>query len=137
MDTEAVFRSAAHQFAQEDDLAVHFAHGDIVIADALEGLLHLVELVIMGSEERFGMAFILMDILDNRPCDGDAVIGTGTSSEFVKEHETAFGEVIEDRRRFVHLDHEGGLTHGDIIRCADAREDLIHDTDRGALCGHE
>ena len=75
-----MLRTAAHQFAQEDDLAVHLTHGDVVVTDALEGLLHLVQLVIVRREERLGMSAVLMDILDNRPGDRDTVVGAGAAA---------------------------------------------------------
>ena len=42
----------------------------------------------MGSEEGLGAAKgVVMKVLDDRPSDGDTVIGTRTSPEFVEEDE--------------------------------------------------
>ena len=50
MNTERVLRSAAHQLAQEDNLAVKLLHRHVVVLYALEVLLHLVQLVIVSGE---------------------------------------------------------------------------------------
>ena len=107
VNTEAMFRTTAYQFAQEDDLAVYLTHGDVVITNAFEGLLHLVQLVVVCGEECLRVPFVLVDIFHDCPCNRDAVVGAGASSEFVEEHQTAFGEVVKNRCRFVHLHHEG------------------------------
>ena len=91
----------------------------------------------MGSEEGLGVPFVIVDIFDNRPSDGDTIVRAGTTSEFVEEHKASFGEVVEDRSRFVHLDHEGGFAEGDVIGRSNAGEDLIDDTDGCTLGRHE
>ena len=137
VDTKTMLRTASYEFAQEDDLSVHFADGDVVVADTIEGLLHLVEFVVVGSKEGLGVPFVLVDIFDDCPSDGDTIVRAGTSSEFVEEHKASFGEVVEDRCRFVHLDHESGLAEGDVIGRSDAGEDLIYDADGRTLGRHE
>ena len=56
VDTERVFRTTAHQFAQKNDSIVHFLHTDIPILYAGEKFLHLVELMIVRGEERASVA---------------------------------------------------------------------------------
>ena len=62
------------------------------------------------DKERLGLALVLVDVLHNRPGDGYAVVGARAAPQLVEEYQTALGEVIEDRRGFVHLHHERGLT---------------------------
>ena len=66
--------------------------------------------MVVGGEKRLGVPFVLVDILDNRPRDGDAIVGARAAAEFVKKNQAAFGEVVEDGCGFVHLHHEGGLS---------------------------
>ena len=68
MNTEGVLRTATHQFAKEDNLAVHLFHTDIEVLDALEVLLHLIKFVIVSGEESACLCpRILMQIFYNRP----------------------------------------------------------------------
>ena len=132
-----MLRTTANEFAQEDYFAVQFFDGHIVIANSLKGLLHLVKFMIVGSKQRLGVSAVLMDIFHDCPSDGYTVVGAGSSSEFVEEDETAFGEVIEDGSGFIHLHHKSRFAQRDVIACSDAGEDLIHHTDRRTLCGYE
>ena len=54
MDTEGVLRAALLQLSEEDDLALHLLHADVVVFYAREVLLHLVQLVVVGGKERAG-----------------------------------------------------------------------------------
>ena len=68
MDTERVLTSSPFKFTEEDDLVIHFLHRYIVILDALEGLLHLVQLVIVGGKKGAGLRLgMLVDMLHNAP----------------------------------------------------------------------
>ena len=138
MDTKAVSTSTWLQFAQEDDLPVHLAHTHIEILDTREASLHLVQLMIMGGKECTRMTIpILMDILHDGPCYADAVIGTGTSSQFIKEDERTLGEVVHDIGSLAHLHHEGTLTHRDIVTGSHSCEDLVHISYMCRLGRHE
>ena len=85
MNTEGVLRTAPHQFAKEDDLAIHLFHTDVVVLDATEVLLHLIEFVIMSGKESACLCpWALMQIFHYCPCYGYAVVGGSASSEFVE-----------------------------------------------------
>ena len=87
MDTETMFRTASFQFTQEDDLTIDLLDADVEILDAREGPFHLVQLVIVCGKERAGMsAIVLMDVFDNGPRDGNAVVGTCAATQFIEEH---------------------------------------------------
>ena len=108
------------------DFFVHLADGDVVVADAGEGLHEVVQFVVMRGEERLGLELAVVDILDDGPGDRDTVVSRGTTAEFVKEDETSLAEVIEDGRSLVHLNHKSGFTQGDIIGRTDTSEYFVH-----------
>ena len=132
-----MLRAAADQFAQEDDLLARLPYGDVVVADAAERLLHLVQFVVVGGKQGLGMSLVLVDILHDGPCDGDAVVGGGASAQFVEQHQTALREVVQYGGGLVHLHHEGTLAGRDVVGGAHAGEYLVHDADGGAFCRHE
>ena len=87
MDAERVFRTAWFEFAQEEHLALVLVYRDVEVLDARETLLHLVQFVIVRGEEHLRMTFCaLVDMLDDGPGDGDAVVGRGATSQLVEEH---------------------------------------------------
>ena len=88
MDTKRVLTPTPFQLPKEDDLAVHLLHADVVVLDALEVLLHLVQLVVVGGKERTGLASaVLMQVFHDGPGYADAVVGRGATSQFVKEYQ--------------------------------------------------
>ena len=90
MYAEAVFRPAAFELSEEDDLPINLLHAHIEVLDAGEALLHLVQLMVVRGKERAGMAAVaFVDVLDDSPRYGDAVIGACAASQFVEEHQTA------------------------------------------------
>ena len=91
VDTEAMFATAACKFAQENDLTVSLAHGHVVVTNTVKEPFHLIEFVVMGGEEGLSMEAVLVDIFHYSPCYRDAIVGAGSATEFVKEHEGAFG----------------------------------------------
>jgi len=55
VNTETVVGAARSELAQEDDLIAVLLDGDVVILDAIKPISELVELVVVGGEERFGL----------------------------------------------------------------------------------
>ena len=49
MDTEAVLATSLDQLAHKHHLSVNLLDADVVVHDALEGFLHLVQLVVVGG----------------------------------------------------------------------------------------
>ena len=45
--------------------------------------------------------------------------------------------VVKNMRHLAHFEHKRGLTHRKIVRCADAREDLVYNANSGFLGGNE
>ena len=130
VDTERVLRAAALELAQEDDLVAHLADRDVVVLHARTHLLHLVELVVVRGEERLGMGRgVVVQVFDHGPGDRDAVVGRRAAPDLVEQHDAAVRDVVQDAGRLEHLDHEGRLALRDVVRCPDARENLVHDAD--------
>ena len=81
MDTKRVLTPTLFQFAQEDDLAFHLFDGDVVVLDALEVLLHLVQFMVVSGKERTSLSLgMFVQILYDSPGNTDTVISASTSS---------------------------------------------------------
>ena len=137
VDTEAVLTATLDQLTDKYHLAVDFLDAHVVVDDALEGLLHLVQLVVVGGEQRLGPRGVLVDVLDDAPGDGYAVVGARAASQLVEKDEAALAHVVEDGGCLGHLYHKGGLAQRDVVAGAHAGENLVHDADAGLLGGHE
>ena len=138
VDAEGVLRTTALQFAQEDHLAVHLTHGHVPVLDARKVFLHLVEFVVVRSEERAGMRLrIFVDVLHDGPGDGYAVVSRRAAPQFVEEHERTLREVVHDVGGFGHLHHKRALPHRNVVAGTDTGEDFVDHADLGRLGGYE
>src|SRR5680860_348957 len=93
MDAETMFAATCRQFSKEKYVVLQFLDGDIEIFDTLKGFTHLVQLVIVGSEQGFGTRWVFMQVFRDRPGYRYAVIGAGTAPDSVsythlRAHET-------------------------------------------------
>lgn len=59
----------------------------------------------------------------------EAVPGGGAASDFIQDDEGTARGLVEDARRLRHLHHEGGLALLQKVRCADPREDAVHEAE--------
>ena len=87
VDTEAVCGAAFFYFAQEQDFAAHFLHGNVEVLHAGEEAFEVVELVIVGGKERLGTLAVFVDVFDNAAGDGHAVVGGRAAANFVQQHQ--------------------------------------------------
>jgi hypothetical protein len=92
------------------------------------------ELMIMGREQA-AAAVAVVDRLDNRPGDGEPVIGGRAAADLVEDHEAARAGLAQDGGGLDHLDHEGGAAAGEIVRGADPAEQAIDQPERGTRAG--
>jgi len=91
-----------------------------------------VELVVVRGKERLGTSLCrAVQVLDDSPRYGDPVEGTGATPQLVKEDQAARGQVVEDAGSLLHLNHKGGLAHGDIVRSTHTGVDRVDDADGG------
>ena len=138
MDTKGVLTATLLQLTQEDDFPFCLLHRDVIVLDALEVLLHLVELVVVRGEECTCLRLrMLMQVFHNSPGNRNAVIGRGSSSQLVKQYQRTWCHIIQNVRRLCHLYHKCRFTQRNIITGPYPREYLVHQTDSSALCRHK
>src|SRR5437588_1673003 len=99
--------------------------------------------MVMRGEQRFGPDLI-MQMLDDRPCQAQPVERAGAASNFVQNDQAAEGGVVEDVGGLTHLDHERRLTAREIVAGANAGENPVHEVnssfvsrDKGSGMGEE
>jgi hypothetical protein len=80
-------------------------------------------------------AGVVVDVLDHRPGDRDAVVGAGAAPDLVQDQQAALGGVVQDVGRLDHLDHKGRLPGVDLVLRADAGEDAVDQPDAGRAAG--
>ena len=134
VDTETVRHPSRLELAQEQHVVPLFLDGDVVILDARELLLHVVELVVMGGEQGLGPLPGLMDILHQGAGDAHAVVSGGAAAYLVEQHQRARREVVHNHRSLQHFHHEGGFAAGDVVGGAHAGENLVEIPEPGG-CG--
>ena len=95
MDTKRVLATTTFQFTQEDYLAVQFLYRYVIVLDALKVLLHLVQLMIVSGEERASLRLgMFVQIFDDSPRYGDAVVGRRTTAQLVEQHQRTRRHII-------------------------------------------
>ena len=80
---------------------------------------------------------MLVNVLHNRPSDGNAVVCRGSPPQLVKKHQAAWREIVQDVGSFIHLYHKGRFADGNIITGPHAGKYLVHQSDMCTLCGYE
>src|SRR5690606_36817178 len=80
---------------------------------------------------------VVVQVLDDGPCDRDAVVGTRSTTDFIHQDQASMAEVVEDTRGFRHLHHESGLSTREVVAGPDTGKDLVNDTDTRTLGGHK
>ena len=109
VDTEAVGHSSPLELAQEQYVVPLFLYGNMPVMHAREAVFHVVELVVMGSEESLGAMPFFVYILYEGAGYGHAVVGGCTAADLVHQHQRTLGKIVHDHRRLQHLHHERGL----------------------------
>ncbi len=123
--------------ADKDDFVVPFFDNDGVVLKAGKGFGELGEFVVMGGKEGAGTgAFGGVEVFNDGPGDGKAVVGAGTAPDFVEDDEAFGAGVIEDVGGLVHLDHEGGVSPGEFVTGTDAGEDAIDQAEAATAGGN-
>ncbi len=90
----------------------------------------------MGGKEGTGAgAFGGVEVFNDGPGDGEAVVGAGAAPDFVEDDEAFGAGVVEDVGGLVHLDHEGGVPPGEFVTGTDAREDAIDKAEAATVGG--
>src|SRR5437764_13564012 len=91
MHTITLIGPTRHDLAQEDDFAFLFCDGYVHTLDARKHLGDFNQFMVVCSEEgKCTTAFVIVEVLDNGPRNGEAVIGAGTTANFIKDDEAAW-----------------------------------------------
>ena len=94
-------------------------------------------MVVRGEERLGAQPRVVVDVLDHRPGDRQAVVGAGAAPDLVQDQQAARRGVVQDVGRLDHLHHEGGLPGVDLVLRADAGEDAVDQPDARRLGRHE
>ena len=70
-----------------------------------------------------------MQHLAQCPGDCQTVVGRRPATDLIEQNQTLRRGVVENARRFIHLDQECRFTQRQPVGGADAREDTIDDSD--------
>lgn len=82
LDAVGFVGGAGEDFVEEDDFLVPLAHGDVAVGYGFSSICEVCELVVVGGEE--GAAFdVVVEVLGDGPCDGEAVEGGGAAADLV------------------------------------------------------
>ena len=128
LDAVAFVGGAGLDFAEEDDVLVPLADGDVVVFDRFFAGGEVAEFVVVGGEEGAGLGAVV-EMFGDGPGDGKAIEGGGAAADFVEDDEGVGGGVVDDEGGLVHFDHEGGLSLREVVGGADAAEDFIDEAD--------
>ncbi len=131
----AAGRSLLHRMHEGDGVAV-LDRVQMDVSQPLNQLRQPGQLEVVGGKQGVG-ANLARQLLGAGPRQREAVVGAGTAANFVHQHQTAGGGVVEDVGGFGHLYHESRAARCQIIRCPDPGENTVDGADVGAVGGYE
>jgi hypothetical protein len=131
-----VVRRAGADGMEEDNHVAIYADIHLYVSDPGEEIGQFVQLVVMGGEEgpRTDRG---MQILGQRPGNADPVERTGSPPDLIEEDQAAVGGGVDDVGGLMHFHEERAFARSDVVACADACEDPVHDADRSPLGRYE
>ncbi len=112
---------------QKDDVAFPFLDRDGGVFNAGQLVGQSGQFVVVGRKQRAAPVAVVQ-MFEGGPGDGQAIIGRRTAPDFIEDHQRVFVGLIQDRRRFDHLDHKGRPPPGQIVGCPHAAEQLADHT---------
>ena len=102
----------------------------MVVLDAGEGVLHLVQFVVVRGKHHLGATHgVVVEELGDGPSDADAVVSAGAAPDFVKQHKAPRRHIIQNARRLVHLHHKRRFARRDVVGGTHTGENLVHQPD--------
>src|SRR5207244_12406439 len=78
-----------------------------------------------------------MQVFDDGTRNGEAIIGTGASTNLIQDNQTWPGSMVDDGSALFHFHHEGAFPRGDIILGTYARKNAIDQTQANAASRHK
>ena len=94
------------------------------------------ELEVMRGEQRQRLV-LLHQMPGNGPGQRQAVEGRGAAADLIHQHQAVRPGVVQDVGRFGHLHHESRAPAGEVVRGANAGEDLIDRPQREGGCRYK
>ena len=137
VQSEAVGHASLHHLAEENHLLAHFLHCNVEILHTGEGLLHIVEFVIVGGEKGLCPLTVFVDVLHYGPGYGHSVVSGGSTADFIQQHQGPGRNIMQNHSRLQHLDHKGGLPSGYVVRCTHPGENLVETAHNHLFRRHE
>ena len=126
--------AAGHDPMQEYHVAFLLGDSNGEIAHPGQAARQLGKLMVVGGKQ--GLATqprVVVQVLDDRPGDGKAVISAGAPADLVQDYQGPGRGLIEDGCGFQHLDHEGRLAGGQVVLEPHPGEDAVHQPHGGLL----
>ena len=123
---------------QEDHPAPLIRHRYIEVLDPWQNTSEFHQFVIMGGEEGLRAEVrAVMEELNHRPGDGEAVIGGRATPDLIQDDERARCGIVQDIGRFGHLNHESGLPCRQVLLGTYSCEDAVDYSDACRIGRHE
>ncbi len=119
MDAVGAVGGAGRHLVQEHPLVLPLLDAHGVGRERRQPLFQRTKLMEMRGKQRAALVDVVQ-MLECRPGDREAVEGRGAAPDLVQDHQAFSCRLIEDRRRFDHLDHEGRPPARQIVGRADA-----------------
>src|SRR5665213_1036747 len=134
VDSVRAVGAAGDDSMQETDRLAFFEDLDTLIAYARQPFSESGQLVVVSGEQRATAASRrAVQVLDDRLCNRESVVGRGPPPHLVQDHQRGTCRVVEDIRGLGHLDHKGRHTGGDVVVGAHASKDPVGQADDRAL----
>ena len=138
MDTERVLTSAPFKFPEENNFIIHLLNRYVIILNTLKGFLHFVQFMVVSSKKRTCLCLrMLVDILYNSPSYGYSVVSRSSASQFIEQDKASGRNIIQNIRRFIHLDHKSRFSYRDIVTGTYPSKNLIYQSDMSAFGRNE
>ena len=138
MDTERVLTSAPFKFPEENNFIIHLLNRYVIILNTLKGFLHFVQFMVVSSKKCTCLCLrMLVDILYNSPSYGYSVVSRSSASQFIEQDKASGRNIIQNIRRFIHLDHKSRFSYRDIVTGTDPSKNLIYQSDMSAFGRNE
>ena len=99
--------AAFDDLVQEDNVVAFLSHGHVVIFDQRQQIGQRGQLVVMGGKEGARLeAGMVVQVFDDGPGDGEAVVGAGAPADFVQNKQGPAGCMMQNLRCLHHLHHK-------------------------------
>src|SRR5437773_12107510 len=78
-----------------------------------------------------------MQVFDDGTRNGEAIIGTGASTNLIQDNQAVPGSMVDDGGGLFHFHHEGALPRGDIILSTYTGKNAIDKTQASTASRHK